>query len=85
MSKTYIYISRWDEFVGEPGLVKCEYVPETGEMKDPEIIDSVLRLNHMVINREKNVLYINNEIGENPDFFKGGGGLIYAYSIDPKT
>ena len=85
MAKTYAYISRWSEFVGEPGLAICEYDPDTGEMKEPQILDSSLQFNHMVINREKNVLYINNEVGSNPDYFKGGGGLIYAYQIDPES
>ena len=85
MSRTFVYISRWNEFVGEPGLVKAEYDTVTGQFGQVQIIDSELRLNHMVLDKKKNILYINNEVDQNPDYFKGGGGFICAYKINTEN
>jgi 6-phosphogluconolactonase (cycloisomerase 2 family) len=85
MPKTYVYISRWNEFVGDPGIGLLEFNPENGNMKLLENLEEYLSFNGAVIDKEKNIIYINNEISMNPDYFKGGGGLIYAYKIDPET
>lgn len=85
MSKTYVYISRWPEFVGEPGIALLEFNPENGDMKFLENLEEYLQFNQTVLDRKRNILYINNEVAQNPDYFKGGGGLIYAYKIDPET
>lgn len=85
MSKTYVYISRWPEFVGEPGIALLEYNPDNGDMKFLENLEEYLQFNQTVLDKERNILYINNEISQNPDYFKGGGGLIYAYKIDPAS
>lgn len=85
MSKTYVYISRWPEFVGEPGIALLEFNPENGDMKFLENLEEYLQCNCTCLDQKNNILYINNEVGINPDYFKGGGGLIYAYKIDPET
>ena len=85
MAKTYAYISRWPEFCGSPGIELLEYDLETGEMKDIETLEEYIQFNGTCVDKEKGILYINNEIGMNCDYFKGGGGLIYAYKIDNAT
>lgn len=85
MSKTYVYISRWPEFVGEPGIALLEFNLENGDMKFLENLEEYLQFNCTCLDKENNILYINNEVGMNPDYFKGGGGLIYAYRINPEN
>lgn len=85
MSKTYVYISRWNEFVGQPGIALLEYNPENGDLKFLENLEEKLTCNCTCVDKERNILYITNEVKENPDYFRGGGGLIYAFKIDPAT
>ncbi|MCD8390103.1 MAG: lactonase family protein [Oscillospiraceae bacterium] len=85
MSDAYLYISRWPEFVGEPGIALLRFRSQTGEMKLLENLEPQLQCNATCLDMEKNILYINNEVSQNPDCFKGGGGLVYAYQIDPET
>jgi 6-phosphogluconolactonase (cycloisomerase 2 family) len=85
MSKTYVYISRWDEFVGDPGIALLEFNPQNGELRYLENMEKTLTCGCTCLDRRRNILYITNEIKENPDCFKGGGGLICAYKINPQT
>ena len=85
MPKTYVYISRWNEFVGDPGITLLEFDPEAGELRFVENVEGSLTFNQTVLDQKRNILYINNEVSRNPDYRKGGGGLIYAYRIDPET
>lgn len=85
MSKTYMYVSSWNEFVGTPGIGLLEYNPENGDMTKIADLEETLTCNCTALDKKRNILYITNEIKENPDYVKGGGGLIYAYKIDPAT
>ncbi len=85
MSKNFVYISRWNEFVGEPGIALLDMNPETGELTFVESVEDKVTCNCTAIDKERNILYITNEVKENPDFTKGGGGLVLAYKVDPKT
>lgn len=85
MSKTYVYISRWNEFVGEPGISLLEFDPATGDLTFVKNVDDKLTCNCTCVDRERNILYITNEVKENPDYTKGGGGHVHAYKVDPAT
>lgn len=85
MAKTYVYISSWNEFVGTPGIGLLEYNPENGALKKIADLEETLTCNCTALDKEKNILYITNEVKFNPDvkYVKGGGGKIYAFKINP--
>ncbi|MDR1573483.1 MAG: lactonase family protein [Clostridiales Family XIII bacterium] len=85
MAETYIYISRWNEFVGDPGIALLAFDSQDGSLTFLENLEEDLSCGCTCIDKNRNMLYITNEIKENPDCFKGGGGLICAYKIDPET
>ena len=58
MAKTYVYISRWNEWAGDPGIGLLEFNPENGEMKFLENLEEYLSWGGAVIDKEKNVMYI---------------------------
>ncbi len=85
MANIYLYISGWKEHGGKPGITGISFDTATGGMEIAGAQHPELSCNCTAVNREKNILYITNELHENPDFIKGGGGLIYAFSVNSKT
>ncbi len=85
MGKTLLYISGWKEHGGTPGIGTISFDNATGEMEFLGKQHHDLSCNCTAIDTEKNILYITNELHENPDFHKGGGGLIYAFSVNSET
>lgn len=87
MSKMYLYVSGWNEFVGEPGISLLDYNPENGEMRKIADVGEPTTFNCTALNQAKNILYITNEVKTNSDikYVNGGGGLLYAFRIDPAT
>lgn len=85
MGKTFLYISGWKEHGGAPGIGTICFDETTGELTLLGKQHESLSCNCTALDKEKNILYITNELHENPDFVKGGGGLIYAFSVNPET
>jgi len=82
LSKTYLYISGWKEHGGAPGIGLISFDKATGAMTYMGKQHQDLSCNCTALDKENNILYITNELHENPDFIKGGGGLIYAFSVN---
>ena len=85
MGKNLLYISGWKEHGGKPGIGAISFDENTGVMEFLGKQYPELSCNCTAVDTEKNILYITNELHENPDFFKGGGGLIYAFSVNSET
>ena len=85
MAKNFVYISRWNEFVGEPGIALLEINPDNGQLTFVKSVEDKVTCNCTSVDKERNILYITNEVKENPDYSKGGGGLVLAYKINPET
>lgn len=85
MAYLNLYISGWKEHGGAPGIGVIRFNSDNGHMEYLGKQHEDLSCNCAVIDTEKNILYITNELHENPDFVKGGGGLIYAFSVNPES
>ena len=83
--KLWLYISCWEEHGGAPGIGLLRFDSESGEVEDLGKRFPELSCNCTAVDRERKILYITNELHENPDCVKGGGGLIWAFKIDPAT
>ncbi|MCD7711374.1 MAG: hypothetical protein LUJ25_01275 [Firmicutes bacterium] len=53
MSDAYLYISRWPEFVGEPGIALLRFHSQTGEMKLLENLEPQLQCNATCLDMKK--------------------------------
>lgn len=84
-NRTFVYISRWDEFTGEPGIAAFAFDPEQGTLERLGIDEPVLTAGSACLSVDRRVLYVANEIKSNPDRRSGGGGLVWAFRIDPES
>ena len=80
--KNYLLISGWKEHGGRAGMNLLSYDSKTGAVSFIRDCCPGLSCNNTVWNPETGILYITNELHENPDYPKGGGGLIYAFRFD---
>ncbi len=85
MAESFVYISRWPEFVGQPGIALLRFRPDDGSLELLENLEPDLQCGVTCLDRDRNLLYITNEVNQNPDYKKGGGGLVMAYQADPQT
>lgn len=83
--KLWLYISCWEEHGGAPGIRLLRFDSETGKVEDLGRQFPELSCGCTAVDRERKILYIANEIHENPDYVKGGGGFVWAFKIDPAT
>ena len=70
MGKTFLYISGWKEHGGAPGIGAICFDEATGSMELLGKQHDDLSCNCTAIDTEKSILYITNELHENPDFHK---------------
>lgn len=80
-----ILVSCWAEHGGAPGMAVLDFDAQTGKLSLLGTQNSELSCNCTAYDREKGILYITNEVHENPDYPKGGGGLIYAFRVDRES
>lgn len=80
--KLYTYISCWNEHGGAPGLGLHELNTQSGEIHFVRQLDNSLSLNATYLDRDRDILYIDNETAVLPGEFTGGGGRVMAYQID---
>ena len=67
------------------GFGICRYNGETGELKlINNVFDGVI-VGATCLESKRNILYCSHESTTLPGYFLGGGGLVYAFAIDPET
>lgn len=81
----HILVSCWNEHCGAPGMRVLSYDAETGSIRLKSSQFPDLSCNCTAYNASKHILYITNEIHNNPDYARGGGGLIWAFRVNPET
>lgn len=85
MALKYVLISCWEEHGGKPGLALLSFDDETGITKLVNKQFENVSFNNACFNKDNKVIYLCNEVHNNPDYPKGGGGLIYALKFDEKN
>ena len=81
----YALISCWKEHGGAPGMGLLRVDTESAVMEYLGTQQEDLSCNCTAWDAERGILYITNEVHENPDYPKGGGGLIYAFRFDAES
>lgn len=82
--KKYLYMSRWENHGGMPGLALFQFDTETGELEFLKHLDEIHSFGCSQIDREKNILYICNETNlVNETGFDTG--RIYGFRLTPET
>lgn len=85
MSERIVLISCWKEHGGAPGMAFLKFDEESGNISHLKTLNPELSCNCTAYDEKNHILYITNELHENPDYLKGGGGLIYAFQVDAET
>lgn len=80
MSK--LLVSCWKEHLGASGMTLLDFDERSGEISSPMTQFPELSCNCTAFDAENSILYITNELHENPDYPKGGGGLVWAFRYD---
>ena len=83
--KSKVLISCWAEHGGAPGMAVLDFDDANGSLALSALLNAELSCNCTAYDKEKGILYITNEVHENPDYEKGGGGLIYAFRVERET
>ena len=78
----HILISGWNEHGGLPGMMLLRFDEEKGSASYIKTEEEKLSCNCTYYDEEKEIIYITNEVHNNPDYPKGGGGLLYAFKFD---
>lgn len=81
----FVYISCWGEHEGAPGMGLLRFDEESGEITFLGMQHETLSFGCSVANASTGTLYVTNEVHENPDYPKGGGGLVYAFRVNGTT
>lgn len=63
-------------------MAVLDFDDANGSLAPSGLTNAELSCNCTAYDRQKGILYITNEVHENPDYEKGGGGLIYAFRVD---
>lgn len=85
MDYRHILVSCWQEHGGAPGMVVLSFNEKTGAVSLESRQFPELSCNCTAYNPNTHILYITNEIHNNPDYVRGGGGLIWAFRVNPET
>lgn len=83
--KTFLYVSNWTHFGGQPGIGVFDFDEETGSLRFIKMANTGLSCGMSLADPENGLLYVANETENNPVFRAGGGGRIYCFSVDPET
>jgi 6-phosphogluconolactonase len=82
---TFAYVGNLSKTPIECGFGICRYNTDTGGL---ELIKSVfhkISVGATYLDSKRNILYCVNEIETHPGYASGGGGQVYAFTIDPET
>lgn len=86
MAKNFLYVSTWELFSGSTGLGLYTFDDETGEIEFVNMQDETTSFGASYLDRKRNLLYVNNEVGNLPAAKgQGGGGTIFVFKIDPEN
>lgn len=77
-----LLVSCWKEHGGAPGMTLLDFDEGSGTLRFRGTQYPELSCNCTAFDRERQILYITNELHENPDYPKGGGGLVWAFRYD---
>lgn len=77
-----LLVSCWKEHGGAPGMTLLDFDEGSGALRFCGTQYPELSCNCTAFDRERQILYITNELHENPDYPKGGGGLVWAFRYD---
>ncbi len=66
-------------------MALLDFDEEGGALRHLDTQFPELSCNCTVFDRERQILYITNELHENPDYPKGGGGLVWAFRYDAQS
>lgn len=80
-----LLVSCWKEHLGATGMALLDFDEEGGALRHLDTQFPELSCNCTVFDRERQILYITNELHENPDYPKGGGGLVWAFRYDAQS
>ena len=80
-----LLVSCWKEHLGAPGMALLDFDEECGALRHLDTQFPELSCNCTAFDRERQILYITNELHENPDYPKGGGGLVWAFRYDAQS
>ncbi|MBD5546737.1 MAG: lactonase family protein [Lachnospiraceae bacterium] len=78
MLKTFVYISSWNNFGGEPGIGVYELEPSTGELRFCRMMNQEDSCNASFVSQEKRILYVCNEVANIQNI---NSGAILTYQI----
>jgi 6-phosphogluconolactonase len=93
-SNTFVYVGNftsrptsWD--TPQPtgrGFGIFGYKPATGELEliQSAVMDTI-SVGATCVDFKRNILYCTHEFMTQPGYFRGGGGLVYALAVNPKT
>lgn len=85
MKKYYALAGYWGFDQEAPmGITSYEYIPESGELKLIETIREDIVSGTILVDPERKVAYVTDEIGHIKGDL-GGGGYVRAFRIDPAT
>jgi len=83
--KSFVYIGNWSfQGAASKGITIFEYLPESGDLKMIETICPDVAAGQLYLDAKNNILYSNDECGEQRGQI-GGGGYVLAFRIDPET
>ncbi len=78
----FVYVGSFD-YTGSEGIHICRYDRESGAL---EYVKTVFpEINTNCVNVVGDILYVTDEQAGEPGKGPGGGGRVYAFSIDPQT
>ena len=80
-----LLVSCWKEHLGATGMALLDFDEDGGALRHLDTQFPELSCNCTVFDRERQILYITNELHENPDYPKGGGGLVWAFRYDAQS
>ena len=80
-----LLVSCWKEHLGATGMTLLDFDEYSGEISSPVTQFEELSCNCTAFDTKNSILYITNELHENPDYPKGGGGLVWAFRYDAES
>lgn len=81
-TRTYVYVSSWEEHGGAPGLGLYELDGETGALAFRGMLNRTDSFNCSAVDRENGRLYLCNEVARFPGEH-AQSGRIFCFQIDP--
>ena len=87
MGKTYVYIGSWhfQKNSSDFGVAGYAFDPQSGGMQFLQALDEDTMISGFCFDPGRGMLYALADVDTLPGLRGGGGGMIFAYRIDPET